>query len=320
MNKIPQNFRTPVIVLITTLALLLINKLLVGTLNAYILQIIGFAGINIMMAVSLNLITGFTGQFSLGHAGFMMIGAYVSAAITTVLVPAANLSPLFSELLLVVALLAGGIASGLCGFIIGLPSLRLKGDYLAIVTLGFGEVIRVLILNMEAIGGARGLSGIPELANIFWIYLSGAVTFLLVWNAIHSTKGKSFMAVREDEIAAESIGIPTTRVKVTAFVISSFFAGIGGGLFAHYMTYLNPSSFTFVKSVEIVAMVVLGGLGSLTGSVMAAVLLTILPELLRSASDWRMVIYALLLIIIMIWRPQGIMGHRELKLKFKSKK
>lgn len=320
MKNIPQNLRVPLLVLLATGLLLVLNKVLVLYLDSYNLQIIGLSGIAIVMAVSLNLITGFTGQFSLGHAGFMMIGAYVSAALTTVIFKTENLSAPVAQLLFLAALLAGGVVAGLCGFLIGLPSLRLKGDYLAIVTLGFGEVIRVMILNMEVIGGARGLMGIPEMANFFWIYLSVTVTCILFWNMLQSTKGKAFVAIRENEIAAESVGIPSTRVKVTAFVIGSFFAGIGGGLFAHYNTYLNPSSFTFIKSVEIVAMVVLGGMGSLSGSVLAAILLTLLPEFLRSASEWRMVIYALLLIVIMIWRPQGIMGNREISLKLISKK
>lgn len=280
-------------------------------INPYINQIIGLIGINIILVASLNLITGFTGQFSLGHAGFMAIGAYVSASLSFFY---GDLCPPFlSPLFFLLATLSGGAAAALCGFLIGLPTLRLKGDYLAIVTLGFGEIIRVVILNIQKVGGARGFSGIPESANFFWIYLWVFLVLLILSRLIYSTKGKAFMAVRDDEIAAESIGIRPTQVKVTAFVIGSFFAGIGGGLFAHFITYLNPSSFTFLKSVEIITMVVLGGLGSLSGSVLSALLLTALPELLRVASDFRMVIYSLLLIVVMIKRPQGIMGMKELK-------
>ena len=202
---------------------------------------------------------------------------------------------------------------------IGLPSLRLKGDYLAIVTLGFGEVIRVIILNMDFVGGARGFSGIPERTNLFWILLFMVFTLRFLWKSIYSVKGLSFRAVRDDEIAAESLGVSSTKVKVTAFVWGAFFAGLGGGLFAHLITYLNPSSFTFLKSVEIVAMVVLGGLGSFSGSVLAAVLLSVLPEFLRIVSDFRMVIYSLLIILIMIIKPMGLMGYKEISFKFRKK-
>lgn len=280
--------------------------------NPYVIQVLGLAAIHVILAASLNLVMGFTGQFSLGHAGFMAIGAYTSAAIT---VHGATIFPsgfLFDQILFVMALLIGGIVSAFFGYMIGLPSLRLKGDYLAIVTLGFGEVIRVVILNMDFVGGARGFSGIPERANLFWILLFMVFTLRFLWKSIYSVKGLVFRAVRDDEIAAESLGVSSTKVKVTAFVWGAFFAGLGGGLFAHFITYLNPSSFTFLKSVEIVAMVVLGGLGSLSGSVLAALFLTMLPEFLRIVSDFRMVIYSLLIILIMIVKPMGLMGHREI--------
>lgn len=296
--------------LVLLLILSLVNYLLLTHVNAYIVQVIGLIGINIIMVSSLNLITGFTGQFSLGHAGFMAIGAYVSAALSFYFQPDMDI-PIVNELLFLFFLLLGGLSASFCGFIIGLPSLRLKGDYLAIVTLGFGEIIRVVILNMNFIGGARGFTNIPERAGFFWIYLCAFLTVLFLWRTVYSVKGLSFSAVREDEIAAESVGIGATRVKVTAFVTGAFLAGIGGGLFAHFNTYLNPSSFTFLKSIEFVAMVVLGGMGSLTGSILSAILLTSLPEFLRVVSDYRMVIYSLLLIVMMIWRPAGIMGFKE---------
>ncbi len=298
--------------------LLILDQFISLILNPYITQIIGLIGINIVLVVSLNLITGFTGQFSLGHAGFMAVGAYVSASLT---VFCGDFYPSFlNPLFFLIFTLCGGSCAAFCGFLIGLPTLRLKGDYLAIVTLGFGEIIRVIILNIQTIGGARGFSGIPERASFFWIYFWVFVVLLVLFRLIGSTKGKAFLCVRDDEIAAESIGIRPTRVKVTAFVIGSFFAGTGGALFAHFNTYLNPSSFTFLKSVEIVTMVVLGGLGSLSGSVLSALLLTALPELLRIASDFRMVLYSLLLIVVMIKRPQGIMGMREINFKFKMQK
>jgi branched-chain amino acid transport system permease protein len=182
------------------------------------------------------------------------------------------------------------------------------------VTLGFGEIIRVLILNINAVGGARGLPGIPHWADFFWVFLGVAVVLALARNLARSTHGRAMFAIRDDEIAAEALGVDTTRYKVTAFVLGAFFAGVAGGLFAHYLSYLNPGSFTFLKSIEIIAMVVLGGMGSLTGSVLAAIVLTLLPEVLRPVKDYRMVIYSLLLIILMIARPQGLLGTRELSL------
>jgi branched-chain amino acid transport system permease protein len=274
-------------------------------------------GINIIMAVSLNLINGQTGQFSLGHAGFMMIGAYVSAAMTVyghgyVLAHWAFLSPAVAEqALFLVALMTGGLASALAGLLVGIPTLRLRGDYLAIATLGFGEIIRVVVLNLDAVGGARGFGDIPEDANFFWIYAFAILTVVVIARLVSSIKGKAFLAIREDEIAAESVGIPTARYKIIAFCLGSFFAGIGGGLFAHLLTYLHTNSFTFLKSIEFIVMVVLGGLGSITGAILSAIVLTVLPELLRAASEWRMVIYSLLLILMMILRPQGLLGMKE---------
>lgn len=291
-------------------------------MNSYYLQIINIIGINAIMAVSLNLMIGHTGQFSLGHAGFMALGAYSSAAFTFYLHD--SLLKLFSwipfcfgePVFFLCALLLGGLVAALAGLLVGLPTLRLRGDYLAIATLGFSEVIRVIVLNLNFVGGARGFTGIAEYANFFWIY--GILLFLIIFMAhlVYSPKGKAFLAIREDEIAAQSVGIFTTRYKVIAFVIGSFWAGIGGGLFAHLNTYLHTNTFGFLKSIEFIAMVVLGGMGSISGSVAAAALLTLLPELLRIASEWRMIIYALLLICIMILRPQGILGGREIHWRF----
>jgi branched-chain amino acid transport system permease protein len=215
--------------------------------------------------------------------------------------------------------LAGGVLAAVAGYLVGLPSLRLRGDYLAIVTLGFGEIIRVLILNIEKIGGARGFSGIPHWSNFFWVYFFAGITILISWRLVRSSVGRAFLAVREDPIAAEAMGVDTTKYKVKAFVIGSFWAGVAGGLFAHYQMYLNPTAFTFLRSFEIVVMVVLGGLGSISGSIIAAVVLTILPEGLRMAKgvlhtdkDPRMVIYSVTLIVLMLTRPQGLLGRREL--------
>jgi len=305
-------------------ALFVVNGLLAGSLvsgvsiSPYYLQVISLAGINIVLAVSLNLINGFTGQFSIGHAGFMAIGAYASAYITVTygerLRGAFAFLPEFGQqsVLLLLGLSIGAVLAAIAGFFVGVPSLRLRGDYLAIVTLGFGEIIRVLILNIDAVGGARGFSGIPRLANFFWIYLFAAATILVVYRIVHSSFGRTLVAIREDEIAAEAMGVHTTRAKVISFVVSSAMAGVAGGLFAHYLMYVHTNSFTFLKSFEIIIMIVIGGLGSISGSVLGAVLFIGLTEGLREFAQYRMILFSLLLIIIMIVRPQGILGHREL--------
>lgn len=312
--------------------LFVLNLLLSGSLvpgismSPYILQVLGLAGINIILAVSLNLINGFTGQFSIGHAGFMAIGAYSSAYVSVYF--GERLRSIFDFLpeggrdsaLLLIALAVGALLAALAGFLVGVPSLRLRGDYLAIVTLGFGEIIRVFILNIDAVGGARGFSGIPQLANFFWIYLFAAATILVVNRLVRSSFGRTLLAIREDEIAAEAMGVDTTRGKVIAFVVSSTMAGIGGGLFGHYLMYLHTNSFTFIRSIEIIIMIVIGGLGSITGSVLGAMLFIGLTEGLREFSQYRMVLFSLLLIIIMIVRPQGILGHREARDFFRRRR
>jgi len=273
-------------------------------LNPYYFQIIIYIGINIVLASSLNLINGFAGQFSLGHAGFMAVGAYTSAVLTAKMSSTATM--LLNIPLFALALLCGGIVAAVFGLLVGIPSLRLKGDYLAITTLGFGEIIRVIVQNLDFLGGARGFTGIPKLSNFFWVFLTAATVIFIISNLINSTYGKAYPAVRDDEIAAESIGISSTRVKVMAFVTGAFFAGVAGALYAHFVTYINPAQFSFLKSFEIVVMVIIGGMGSILGVVLSAILLTILPEVLRTMAQYRMVIYSLLLIIIMITRPQGL--------------
>jgi branched-chain amino acid transport system permease protein len=304
-------------------ALLAVNGLLTGSLvpgvslSPYFLQVLCLAGINITLAVSLNLINGFTGQFSIGHAGFMAIGAYASAFFTVTfgdgLRKALGGLPDFAgdSIVLLVGLAIGALLASMAGFIVGVPSLRLRGDYLAIVTLGFGEMIRVFILNIDAVGGARGYAGIPKLANFFWIYSFAALTILIVYRIVHSSFGRTLIAIREDEIAAEAMGVHTTRAKVIAFVVSSALAGVAGGLFAHYLMYINTNSFTFLKSFEIIIMIVIGGLGSISGSVLGAVLFISLTEGLREFSQYRMLLFSLLLVVLMIVRPQGILGHKE---------
>ena len=303
--------------------LLLANAAFMGSFGSalalppYLLQIVCLAGINVILAVSLNLINGFTGQFSIGHAGFMAIGAYAASYFTVTfggrLREAVGFLPEFGResLVLLVGLSIGALLAAVAGFLVGVPSLRLRGDYLAIVTLGFGEIIRVIIQSLDAVGGARGFSGIPKLANFFWIYGFAALTILVVYRIVHSSFGRTLVAIREDEIAAEAMGVHTTRAKVISFVVSSAMAGVGGGLFAHYLMYIHPASFTFLKSFEIIIMIVIGGLGSISGSILGAVLFITLTEGLRQFAQYRMVLFSLLLIVIMIVRPQGILGHRE---------
>ncbi|MCE9592313.1 MAG: branched-chain amino acid ABC transporter permease [Planctomycetes bacterium] len=309
-------------------------------------------GINIILAVSLNIVNGYTGQFSIGHAGFMAVGAYTAGFImyygsfwlfgdtqfhggilSATTDPRGLHGPGFSggDLLFPAALIAGGLVAALFGFIVGLPSLRLRGDYLAIVTLGFGEIVRVVIETtgtvlagdeiggqpwyrlLNRVGGPMGFGGLPIYASSFWVWVCVAATVLAAYRIKASTMGRAFLAVRENEIAAASLGVPITRYKVRAFVIAAFFAGVAGGLFAHEIgNMLNAGELGFLKSFDIIIMVVLGGMGSISGAVVAAIVLTILPEALRSVSEFRMIAYALLLIVMMIARPQGLLGIHEM--------
>ncbi len=305
-----------------------LHFILTDRLDAYYFTILMYAGINAILASSLNLVSGFTGQFSMGHAGFMSVGGYFSAFITTLIAaknPDLLIDPVLAPILFGGILLAAGLFSAFMGYLVGLPSLRLKGDYLAIVTLGFGEIIRVVVLNVDAIGGARGMAGIPALSSFAWVYGTLVVTLFVIWRLVHSRQGRAFLAVREDEIAAEAMGVDTTKAKVRAFATGAFFAGVAGALFAHYLRYLNPATFDFNRSFEVIIMVVLGGMGSLTGSVVAAIFLTVLKELLRPLQeitklDFRMVIYSVLLIVLMLNRPNGLFGTREISSFFKRKK
>mgnify|MGYP003868678835 CR=1 FL=1 len=308
-------------------------------------------GVNIILAVSLTMVNGFTGQFSIGHAAFMAVGGYVAAAIMYYgsyrLVGNADLAggelssmivgrgaPLATkfDLLFLVALLAGGLSAAVCGYLVGLPSLRLRGDYLAIVTLGFGEIVRVLIQSQTSdvlydpeeidrvpwyslatkLGGSLGFSGLPFYTSMFWVFAFMFATLLVAWRIKSSTYGRAMLSIREDEIAGEAMGVNTTQYKIRAFVLSAFFAGCAGGLFAHTVgVQLNAGELGFVKSFDIIIMVVLGGLGSISGAVIAAIILTILPEALRSVASYRMVVYAIALIVMMIVRPKGLLGVHE---------
>jgi branched-chain amino acid transport system permease protein len=269
--------------------------------NRYYLGVAVDVGIAIILATSLNLINGHTGQFSLGHAGFMAVGGYFSAWISLKIGPVDHASWYFP-----LSLLAGGLLASLVGLMVGVPSLRLKGDYLAIVTLGFGEIIRVIVQNTEAVGAASGLKDIPKYTTLGWAFGLAVVTVYVISSLVNSTYGRGFIAVHDDEIAAESNGIDTTRTKVTAFVTGAFFAGIAGGLYAHHKQFLSPTGFDWVKSIDIVVMVILGGMGRTAGVIAAAVLLTLMPEFLRDFAEYRMIIYALLIILLMLLRPAGL--------------
>jgi branched-chain amino acid transport system permease protein len=280
----------------------------------YFLWIVAI-GVNVVLAVSLNVVNGFTGQFSLGHAGFMAVGAYTAAKVSLALVGVriAMLPEVVSdELAFALALAAGMGTAALAGFLVGMPSLRLRGDYLAIVTLGFGEIIRSLIENTTALGEALGLQGLPKRTNVVWLGVSALATIVMARRLAVSTQGRALFAIREDEVAAEAMGVDTIGYKVRAFAISAAYAGLAGGLVAHAIQMVTPAMFTFIRSFEVVVMVVLGGLGSVTGAVLAACLLTVALEVLREFQQYRMVVYALLLIVLMLLRPQGIFGTREI--------
>lgn len=290
-----------VIFLIVLIYVVIYSLQELGVLNNYYSGIIILTIINIILALSLNLITGITGQLCLGHAGFMSIGAYVGAMISTK-----------SELPFLLALILGGIFAGIIAFFIGIPTLKLSGDYFAITTLASGEIIRVLITNIDYLGGPRGITGIPNKSNFTWAYLIMIVTAIIIINLIKSSRGRAMISVRENEIAAEAMGINTFKTKLLAFVIAAFFAGVAGSLCAHYVGFIEPNGFGFVKSTEILTFVVLGGMGSISGSIIGSIILTFLPEMLRGIKDLRMIIYSVALILLMIFRPTGILGTKEI--------
>jgi branched-chain amino acid transport system permease protein len=358
--------------------------------DAYYRRIIMLVGFNVILAVSLQLINGFSGQFSLGHAGFMAVGAYGAGylALNTPMVPASVAAPVMTTVAVVVLLLAltvtplyvafaamkslrllrgeparsarpviaslslvgllllaagwvfflfqipslweylrtkpeqpvtllvrlaaGGAFAAVVGFLVGLPALRLRGDYLAIATLGFAEIIKIVIQNSRPLGAALGLTGIPKGTNFAWLYGTTLVTVIVCWRLAYSAKGRAIMAVREDEIAAQAVGVSPTRYKVTAFVVGAMFGGVAGALYSLHERSITPDSFGLQKSIEIVVIVTLGGLGSISGAILAAIVLTLLPELLRPIAEYRMIIYSLLLVGMMLLRPQGLLGGREL--------
>lgn len=295
-----------------------IGSFLRAYLPAYPAGVMTIFCINAILALSWNLVSGFTGQFSLGHAGFMAIGAYTSALLM-----------MKAKWPFLAAFLAAGLLSAFVGFLVGFPSLRLVGDYLSVVTLGFMYIITAILNNtVELTGGGLGLPGIPYMTKLPVAAVTLVVTLWILSSLVNSKQGRCFVAVREDEIAAQSVGINTTYYKVLAFIISSFFAGLGGALTGHYMMYLRPDIFSYAKTVESVSMVILGGLGSLTGSILGALFITLLPELFRNLAtvfaSWGMsgasafvrqgwmVFYAIMFLVIMLARPQGLLGRKEL--------
>ena len=284
-----------------------------NVLSTYQNKVLLTVGINIILAVSLNVATGYLGQLPLGHAGFMAVGAYTCALFT-------KYSPLPDGVSFAIGLALGAVMAGLFGVLIGVPALRLTGDYLAIITLGFGEIIRVILTNIDSVigtdftYGAAGLKRIPKYSSFTLVFICVVVCCYIIHTVMKSRHGRAILSIREDEIASESVGVQTTYYKTFAFVLSAMMAGIAGCLYAGYLGSLYPSTFKFMKSIEILVMVVLGGMGSMLGSILSATVLTILPELLRSFSDYRMVVYSLALVVMMIFRPKGLLGSYDFSL------
>ncbi len=298
MKKLLSNWIVQVLLFLSLLGLTAFGAQIVNDITPpYILMIGLFIGINLIMALGLNLITGVTGQLTLGHAAFMSIGAYASAIATV-----------NYDIPFLLGVFIGGLVAGLVGIIIGFPTLRLTGDYLAIATLGFAEIVRVQFTNMKITNGAIGFLGI-EGSTTFPIVMTIAVMIicLMVWLE-NSRNGRAMLAIREDEVASSAVGINTTLYKIQAFAIGAFCAGVGGALFAHTTTFIQPTDFGFLKSIDILSIVVLGGLGSIPGTIIGAIVLTAAPEVLRPLSNYRMMVYGLLLVVIMIFRPYGLMG------------
>jgi branched-chain amino acid transport system permease protein len=302
MQKNNKAIRFGLDVLILAALFTLVQYLITtGLLNQYYQINLTSMCINIILAVSLNLINGFTGQLSLGHAGFMAMGAYASVIMTQMW-----------DQPFILGLLAACVVAGLGGFIIGVPTLRLKGDYLAIATLALGEIIRVTLQNIDYVNGPAGILGITKMTTWPWLFGATVFTIVVVVNLINSSYGRAIISVREDEVASELMGVNTTKYKVIAFVIGAMFAGLAGAMYAHFFYIIKPETFNFLKSFDILVMVVLGGLGSTTGAIIAAIFITILTAALQSFPAIRMILYALILIIVMVYRPQGLMGNKEL--------
>jgi branched-chain amino acid transport system permease protein len=279
-----------------------------GLLNPYVVQILMYVGINMILTLALNLVNGYMGEFSVGHAGFMGIGAYVAAILTVAVLPREISLWCFPA---VVA--AGGLAAAAAGLLVAYPSFRTRGDYLAIVTLAFNMIVKSVLENIPALGGPRGYLGMPKLTNLFWVAAWVLVTLIALRNLVRSNFGRGILAIREDEMAANLTSVDTRRLKLYAFLISAFFTGVAGGLYAHLLQFINPRSFSILKSTDMLVMVYLGGVGSLTGSLLGAAIFTVLMELLRPLGLWRWVVGPLLLVLLMIFKPEGLMGFKEAK-------
>jgi branched-chain amino acid transport system permease protein len=278
-----------------------------GLLDQYVQMILIYVCINIILALSLNLVNGYMGEFSVGHAGFMSTGAYISALITVKLFSATTAAWVFP-----IAIIAGGTGAALVGLIVAIPSFRTRGDYLAIVTLAFNMIVKSVLENIDYVGGARGFLGMDKLTTLPWAFFWTLLSIWVIRNFIYSNYGRGVLSIREDEIASDLMSVNTRQVKLLAFVVSSFFAGVAGALFAHLLQFINPRMFDIIKSTDILIMVYLGGIGSIAGSILGATAYTILLEILRPLEIWRMVIMPLILILLMLFRPRGIMGLREL--------
>lgn len=277
-------------------------------INQYVQLVLIYILINIILTVSLNLINGYMGEFSVGHAGFMAVGAYVSAILTTTVLPSDS-GPYFFPLVV----LAGGFGAALVGLLVAVPSFKTRGDYLAIVTLAFNMIVKSVIENIEAIGGPRGIPGVPKLTTLPWAFVFTVLALFVIRNFVYSNYGRGVQAIREDEIASDLMSVNTRQVKLLAFTISSFFAGVAGALFAHILQFISPKVFDIIKSTDVLIMVYLGGIGSITGSIFGATIYTVLLEVLRPFGMWRMVLMPLMLVLLMIFRPRGIMGMREFR-------
>jgi branched-chain amino acid transport system permease protein len=276
--------------------------------NPYIQLILMYVGINIILTTSLNLVNGYMGEFSVGHAGFMSVGAYIGALLSTRVFP-----PEINAWMFPFTVLCAGLGAALVGLVVAIPSFKTRGDYLAIVTIAFLMIVKSVIENIDAIGGPRGIPGIYRLTNLPWTFFWTVVSVWVIRNFVYSNFGRGVLSIREDEIASDLMSVNTKQVKLLAFVLSSFFAGVAGALFAHVLQFISPRVFDIVKSTDILIMVYLGGIGSIAGSIVGATIYTVLLEVLRPLQEWRFVLMPLVLVLLMIYRPRGIMGLREFR-------
>lgn len=306
-EKVASNRRIlPVLIVVGFILSILTPKF--NLVNQYIQLVIMYVGINIILCTSLNLINGYMGEFSVGHAGFMAVGAYVSAILTTYVLPTDLNAWLFPLIVLV-----AGFATAIVGLVVAIPSFRTRGDYLAIVTLAFNMIVKSVFENIEAVGGPRGIPGIEKLTTLPWTFFWTVVAVWVIRNFVYSNYGRGVLSIREDEIASDLMSVNTRQAKLLAFIISSFFAGVAGALFAHLLQFISPKVFDILKSTDILIMVYLGGIGSITGSILGATIYTVLLEVLRPLGMWRMVLMPLVLVLLMLFRPRGIMGLREFR-------